>query len=242
VDLDAGRGRTESLKGEAVRVLLADDEVALAETVRRGLERDGSVVEIVHTGEDAIWSASEHVFDVLVVDIMMPKGNGYQVVKALRERGIWTPVLMLTAIDQDERLASALDAGADDYLTKPFSFVVLLARLRALVRRGAPERPAVLSTGDLSLDPASRIVRRGDHQIRLTPREFGLLQFLMRHAGDVVSKSVILDGVWDSGYEGGDNVVEVYVRYLRNKIDAPYERQSLLTVRGVGYRLDPSGG
>jgi DNA-binding response OmpR family regulator len=225
-----------------VRVLLADDEVALAETVRRGLERDGSVVEVVHNGEDAVWAASESAFDVLVLDIMMPKGNGYQVIRELRRRGIWTPVLMLTAIDQDDRLATALDAGADDYLTKPFSFVVLLARLRALVRRGAPERPAILRTGDLSLDPASRAVSRGDEAIRLTPREFGLLQFMMRHAGDVVSKSAILDGVWDAGFEGDDNVVEVYIRYLRNKVDVPFGRQSLQTVRGMGYRLDPQGG
>jgi two-component system OmpR family response regulator len=225
-----------------VRVLLADDEVALAETVRRGLERDGSVVEVVHNGEDAVWAASESAFDVLVLDIMMPKGNGYQVIRELRRRGIWTPVLMLTAIDQDDRLATALDAGADDYLTKPFSFVVLLARLRALVRRGAPERPAILRTGDLSLDPASRAVSRGDEAVRLTPREFGLLQFMMRHAGDVVSKSAILDGVWDAGFEGDDNVVEVYIRYLRNKVDVPFGRQSLQTVRGMGYRLDPQGG
>ena len=225
-----------------MRVLLADDEVALAETVRRGLERDGSVVEVVHNGEDAVWAASESAFDVLVLDIMMPKGNGYQVIRELRRRGIWTPVLMLTAIDQDDRLATALDAGADDYLTKPFSFVVLLARLRALVRRGAPERPAILRTGDLSLDPASRAVSRGDEAIRLTPREFGLLQFMMRHAGDVVSKSAILDGVWDAGFEGDDNVVEVYIRYLRNKVDVPFGRQSLQTVRGMGYRLDPQGG
>ncbi|HEY8790427.1 MAG TPA: response regulator transcription factor [Actinopolymorphaceae bacterium] len=225
-----------------MRVLLADDEVALAETVRRGLERDGSVVEVVHNGEDAVWAASESAFDVLVLDIMMPKGNGYQVIRELRRRGIWTPVLMLTAIDQDDRLATALDAGADDYLTKPFSFVVLLARLRALVRRGAPERPAILRTGDLSLDPASRAVSRGDEAVRLTPREFGLLQFMMRHAGDVVSKSAILDGVWDAGFEGDDNVVEVYIRYLRNKVDVPFGRQSLQTVRGMGYRLDPQGG
>jgi len=225
-----------------VRVLLADDEVALAETVRRGLERDGSVVEVVHNGEDAVWAASESAFDVLVLDIMMPKGNGYQVIRELRRRGIWTPVLMLTAIDQDDRLATALDAGADDYLTKPFSFVVLLARLRALVRRGAPERPAILRTGDLSLDPASRAVSRGDEAIRLTPREFGLLQFMMRHAGDVVSKAEILEGVWDPGFDGDDNVVEVYMRYLRNKVDVPFGRQSLQTVRGMGYRLDPQGG
>lgn len=225
-----------------MRVLLADDEVALAETVRRGLERDGSVVEVVHNGEDAVWAASEYTFDVLVLDIMMPKGNGYQVIRELRRREIWTPVLMLTAIDQDERLATALDAGADDYLTKPFSFVVLLARLRALVRRGAPERPAILRTDDLSLDPASRAVSRGDEAIRLTPREFGLLQFMMRHAGDVVSKSEILEGVWDPGFDGDDNVVEVYMRYLRNKVDVPFGRQSLQTVRGMGYRLDPQGG
>ena len=225
-----------------MRVLLADDEVALAETVRRGLERDGSVVEVVHNGEDAVWAATEYTFDVLVIDIMMPKGNGYQVIRELRRREIWTPVLMLTAIDQDDRLATALDAGADDYLTKPFSFVVLLARLRALVRRGAPERPATLRTGDLSLDPASRMVSRGDEAIRLTPREFGLLQFMMRHAGDVVSKPAILAGVWDPGFDGDDNVVEVYVRYLRNKVDVPFGRQSLQTVRGMGYRLDPQGG
>jgi DNA-binding response OmpR family regulator len=224
-----------------VRVLLADDEVALAETVRRGLERDGSVVEVVHNGEDAVWAATEYTFDVLVLDIMMPKGNGFQVIRELRRREIWTPVLMLTAIDQDDRLATALDAGADDYLTKPFSFVVLLARLRALVRRGAPERPATLRTGDLSLDPASRMVSRGDEAIRLTPREFGLLQFMMRHAGDVVSKPAILDGVWDAGFDGDDNVVEVYMRYLRNKVDVPFGRQSLQTVRGMGYRLDPQG-
>jgi DNA-binding response OmpR family regulator len=225
-----------------VRVLLADDEVALAETVRRGLERDGAVVEVVHNGEDAVWAATEYSFDVLVLDIMMPKGNGYQVIRELRRREIWTPVLMLTAIDQDDQLAKALDAGADDYLTKPFSFVVLFARLRALVRRGAPDRPATLRAGDLSLDPASRIVSRGDETIQLTPREFGLLLFMMRNAGDVVSKPVILAGVWDSGFEGDDNVVEVYMRYLRNKIDAPYRRQSLQTVRGMGYRLDPDGG
>jgi len=225
-----------------VRVLLADDEVALTEIIRRGLERHGSIVEVVYNGEDAIWAATEHQYDVLVLDMMMPKGNGLQVVRALRSREVWTPVLMLTAIDQDERLVHALDAGADDYLTKPFSFVVLLARLRALVRRGAPERPAILAAGDLTLDPASRMVRRGDDAIRLTPREFGLLQFMMRHVGDVVSKAVILDGVWDSSFEGDDNVVEVYMRYLRNKIDVPYERHSLQTVRGMGYRIEPSGG
>lgn len=191
---------------------------------------------------DGLWQTTENGFDVIVLDIIVPGLNGYEVLRRLRAREVWTPVLMLTAIDQDERLVHALDAGADDYLTKPFSFVVLLARLRALVRRGAPERPAILTAGDLTLDPASRMVRRGDDAIRLTPREFGLLQFMMRHAGDVVSKAVILDGVWDSSFEGDDNVVEVYMRYLRNKIDVPYERHALQTVRGMGYRIEPSGG
>lgn len=225
-----------------MRVLLADDERGLAETVRRGLVRDGAVVEVVHNGEDAVWAATEHAHDVLVLDIMMPRGNGYEVIRQLREREIWTPALMLTAIDEDDRVASALDQGADDYLVKPFSFVVLLARLRALVRRGAPARPAVLTAGDLSLDPASRVVRVGDDLIDLTPREFGLLQFMMRNVDVVVSKSAILEGVWDPYFDGDENVVEVYVGYLRSKIDVPYKRRSLQTVRGVGYRLDPLAG
>jgi DNA-binding response OmpR family regulator len=225
-----------------VHVLVADDEVALAETIRRGLTSNGFTVDVVHTGEDAVWSATETPYDVVVLDVMLPKGSGYHVLRELRRREVWTPVLMLTAIDAEDRVADALDAGADDYLTKPFGFVVLLARLRALLRRGSPERPAVLAAGDLTLDPAAHAVAREATPIRLTPREFGLLEFMMRHVGDVVSKRQILDGVWDSAFRGDDNVVEVYVRYLRQKIDLPFQRQSLQTVRGMGYRLDPAGG
>ncbi len=225
-----------------MHVLVADDEVALAETIRRGLTSNGFTVDVVHTGEDAVWSATETPYDVVVLDVMLPKGSGYHVLRELRRREVWTPVLMLTAIDAEDRVADALDAGADDYLTKPFGFVVLLARLRALLRRGSPERPAVLAAGDLTLDPAAHAVAREATPIRLTPREFGLLEFMMRHVGDVVSKRQILDGVWDSAFRGDDNVVEVYVRYLRQKIDLPFQRQSLQTVRGMGYRLDPAGG
>jgi two-component system OmpR family response regulator len=225
-----------------VRVLVADDDTALAETLRRGLVYHGHVVDVAHDGQEALWAITEFSFDAVVLDIMLPKVDGCEVLRRIRAERVWTPVLMLTAIDDVDQQADALDAGADDYLTKPFSFVVLLARLRALARRGAPERPAVLAAGDLHLDPASRRVGRGDVEIRLTPREFGLLEFLLRHAGDVVSKGEILDGVWDSAFEGDDNVVEVYTRYLRNKIDVPFGRTAIETVRGMGYRLDPAGG
>lgn len=225
-----------------MRVLVADDDTALAETLRRGLVHHGHVVEVAHNGEDALWAATEFAFDAVVLDIMLPKLNGCDVLRQARARQVWTPVLMLTAIDDVDQQADALDAGADDYLTKPFSFVVLLARLRALARRGAPERPTVLSAGDLRLDPAAHRVSRGDTEVKLTPREFGLLEFLLRHVGDVVSKSEILDGVWDSAFDGDDNVVEVYTRYLRNKIDIPFGRAAIETVRGKGYRLDHAGG
>jgi two-component system OmpR family response regulator len=225
-----------------VRVLVVEDEVALAETVRRGLTRQGFVVEVVHDGVDALWAATEQPFDAIVLDIMLPGVNGYQVVRQLRARGVWTPILMLSAKDGEFDQADALDLGADDYLTKPFSFVLLVARLRALGRRGAPERPAVLSAGDLSLDPARREVRRGDVVLRLTPREFGLLEFLLTRKGDVVTKSDILTAVWDPAFEGDPNVVEVYVGYLRRKIDIPFGRHTIRTERGVGYRLDPDGG
>jgi two-component system OmpR family response regulator len=231
------------LKGrDGMRVLVVEDEVRLAETVRRGLVNEGFSVDLQHSGTDGLWAATEHVYDVIVLDIMLPGLNGYDVIKALRAREVWTPVLMLTAKDGEYDQADAFDLGADDYLTKPFSFVVLTARLRALIRRGAPKRPTVLTAGDLSLDPARRRVERGGQEIALTPREFGLLEYLMRHRGDVKTKSEILDGVWDSAFEGDDNVVEVYIRYLRLKIDAPFDRQSIETVRGVGYRLAPQGG
>jgi DNA-binding response OmpR family regulator len=225
-----------------MRVLIVDDERPLAETIRRGLTDEGFVVEVSHNGEDAIWSATEKRFDAIVLDIMLPKGNGYQVLAELRRREVWTPVLMLTAKDGDYDQIDAFDLGADDYLTKPFSFNVLVARLRALIRRGGPERPVILTCGDLSLDPVRRRVEREGREISLTPREYGLLEFLMRHRGDIVTKSEILDSVWDPAFEGDPNVVEVYIRYLRRKIDTPFGRRAIETVRGMGYRLSTTGG
>jgi len=224
-----------------VRVLVVDDEVRLAETVQRGLAAEGFVVDVVHDGEEALWAATENAYDVIVLDLMLPKLNGYRVVEQLRAKGVWTPVLMLTAKDGEYDQADALDLGADDYLTKPFSFLVLVARLRALLRRGAPERPAVLSAGDLTLDPVSHAVARGAVPIVLTPREFGLLEYLLRHKGEVVTKSEILDNVWDSAYDGPANVVEVYIGYLRRKLDTPFGRKSIHTLRGFGYRIDDKG-
>lgn len=224
-----------------MRVLMVEDEVRLAETVARGLTAEGFVVDIVHDGAEGLALAETGDFDVIVLDIMLPSMHGYEVCRRLRAAGVWTPVLMLTAKDGEYDQADALDLGADDYLTKPFSFVVLVARLRALVRRGAPERPTVLTVGDLALDPAAHHVRRADVAIDLTPREFGLLHFLMRHPGEVVSKLQILQSVWDANYEGDENVVEVYVGYLRRKVDLPFERQSIQTVRGAGYRLAADG-
>jgi DNA-binding response OmpR family regulator len=225
-----------------VRVLLVEDEVDLAETVRRGLARDGFVVDVVHNGEDAVWAASESAYDVMVLDIMIPKLNGYRVVEELRRRRNWTPILMLTAKEGEYDQTDAFDIGADDYLTKPFSFLVLIARLRALIRRGAPERPVVMAAGDLTIDPTRGRVQRGDTLLQLTPREYGLLEFLLHHRGDVVTKAQILDAVWDPAFEGDPNIVEVYVRYLRRKIDVPFGRHAIQTVRGMGYRLAADGG
>lgn len=224
-----------------MKVLVVEDEVRLAETVQRALAAEGISVDIVHNGVDGLWAASENQYDVIVLDIMLPQLSGYRVVEELRQRGVWTPVLMLTAKDGEYDQADAFDLGADDYLTKPFSFIILVARLRALMRRGAPERPVVLAAGDLTLDPARHRVARGGVEISVTPREFGLLEFLMRHRGDVVSKTEILTGVWDSAYEGDPNVVEVYVGYLRRKIDVPFGAQAIETVRGIGYRLAVDG-
>jgi len=225
-----------------VRVLLVEDEVRLAEHVRRGLSAEGFVVDVVHDGSDGLFSAEVNTYDVVVLDIMLPGLNGYEVCRRMRELGIWTPVLMLTAKDGEYDQADALDLGADDYLTKPFSFLVLVARLRALIRRGAPARPAVLAAGDLTLDPATRVVHRAGEEITLTPREFGLLHFLLRHRGDVVSKTDILESVWDANYAGDQNVVEVYIGYLRRKVDQPFGRSAIETVRGMGYRLAAGGG
>ncbi len=220
-----------------MRVLMVEDEVRLAETVRRGLTAEGFVVDVVDDGADGLAEAQSRDYDAIILDIMLPSLNGYDVCRALRKDGVWTPVLMLTAKDGEYDQVDAFELGADDYLTKPFSFIVLVARLRALVRRGAPERPVVLKVGDLTLDPGTRAVRRNGTDIDLTPREFGLLHFLMRHPDEVVSKLEILQSVWDVNYEGDENVVEVYIGYLRRKVDVPFARQSIQTVRGVGYRL-----
>jgi DNA-binding response OmpR family regulator len=225
-----------------MRVLLVEDEVRLARTVRRGLEAEGFAVDVAHDGKEGLWRARERTYDAIVLDIMLPGLNGYQICSALRESGDWTPILMLTAKDGEFDVAEALDTGADDFLSKPFSFVVLTARLRALLRRGAPERPTVLVAGDLRLDPASHRCWRAGVEVTLTPKEFSLLEFLLRRAGQMATKTEILDHVWDPAFEGDSNIVEVYVGYLRKKVDTPFHRRAIETVRGSGYRLAPDGG
>ncbi len=225
-----------------MRVLLVEDEVRLAEAVQRGLAAEGFQVELAHEGQEGLFKATTGAYDVVVLDIMLPGLNGYRVCQEMRRAKVWTPVLMLTAKDGEYDEADAFDIGADDYLTKPFSYVVLVARLRSLVRRGAPARPAVLQAGDLTLDPARHRVRRGDVELTLTPREFALLQYLIRNREQVLSKTQILENVWDAHYDGDDNIVEVYIGYLRKKIDVPFGRRSIDTVRGVGYRLLGQGG
>ena len=225
-----------------MRVLLVEDDERLVEVMKRGLQREGFVVDTASDGEEGSWAAQEIDYDAIILDLMLPKRNGYQVCADLRAAGIWTPILMLTAKHGEHDHAEALDTGADDFLTKPFSYVVLVAHLRALVRRTSRVRPAVLSVGDLRLDPARHRCWRGDTEIDLTPRQFGLLQFLMTRPGDVVSKTEILEHVWDDSYDMDVNVVEVYVGYLRKKIDIPVSRTSIQTLRLVGYRLDPDGG
>ncbi|MEV5715795.1 response regulator transcription factor [Amycolatopsis mediterranei] len=220
-----------------MRLLIVEDEREFAETLRRGLVAEGFTADVAHTGREGLWRATEHAYDVVVLDIMLPELSGYEVLKRLRAAENWTPVLMLTAKDGEYDEADAFDLGADDYLSKPFSFVVLIARLRALLRRGAPARPAVLEAGDLRLDPSARTVHRGQQRIELTAREFGLLEFLLRRTGAALSKNEILSHVWDAHYDGDENVVEVYIGYLRRKIDAPFGTHTIETVRGVGYRL-----
>jgi DNA-binding response OmpR family regulator len=225
----------------ATRVLVVEDEKRLAAGLKKGLEAEGFAADVALTGPDGLWMARENPYDAIVLDILLPEMNGYQVCATLREEGVWTPILMLTAKDGEYDEAEALDTGADDYVTKPFSFVVLLARIRALIRRGAGERPAVLETGDLRFDPATRRARRGDDEIDLTAREGALLEFLLRRKGDVVSKREILDHVWDYTFDGDPNIVEVYVGHLRNKLDRPFGRSTLETIRGVGYRMADDG-
>jgi two-component system OmpR family response regulator len=220
-----------------MRVLLVEDESTLAETLAGGLRADGFFVDVAADGVDVMTRVQATTYDAIVLDIMLPGPSGYEVLRRLRSAGVWIPVLMLTAKDGEYDEADALDLGADDYLTKPFSYVVLLAHLRAVIRRGAPERPAPLTTGDLVLDSAAHTCRRATTAIELTPREFAVLEYLMRRRDQVVSKSEIMANVWDTFYDGDPNVVEVYVGYLRRKIDAPFGRRSIETVRGAGYRL-----
>jgi len=225
-----------------MRVLVVEDETRLAEGLRRGFEAEGFSVDVAATGTDGLWLARENEYSVIVLDIMLPGLSGYRVCETLRAEKNWTPILMLTAKDGEWDQVEALDTGADDYLTKPFSYAVLLARVRALLRRGGGERPSVLEAGDVRLDPASREVWRGEVPIEVTAREFAVLEYLIRRKGEVVSKREVLDGVWDSDFEGDSNIVEVYVRHLRNKLDRPFDRAAIETLRGAGYRLATNGG
>jgi two-component system, OmpR family, response regulator len=225
-----------------MRVLVVEDEKRLAAGLRNGLEAEGFAVDVVNNGTDGLWMAREHPFDAIVLDILLPGVNGYRVCATLREEGNWTPILMLTAKDGEWDEVEALDTGADDFLTKPFSYAVLVARLRALLRRGARARPAVLCAGDLRMDPATRTASRADVSIDLTARELALLEFLLRRPGEVMSKREILAHVWDYDFEGDVNIVEVYVRHLRNKLDRPFGRNAIQTIRGGGYRLAADGG
>lgn len=225
-----------------MRLLVVEDEVRLARALQKGLRSEGFAVDLSHDGAAGLESARSGNYDAIVLDVMLPRLSGYEVVRALRRDRNWVPVLMLSAKDGEYDQADGLDVGADDYLTKPFSYVVLVARLRALLRRGAPERPAVLAAGDLVLDPAAKRVARGDTPISLTAREFSLLEYLMRRAGEVVSRFDLLEHVWDAYGTSEANVVEVYVGYLRRKIDTPFGRCAVTTVRGVGYRLETDGG
>ncbi len=225
-----------------MRILVVEDEASMAASLAAGLRTEGFAVDIAADGEEGLWYAAEVDYDAIVLDLMLPKVNGFVVCRTLRDRGDWTPVLMLTAKTGELDEAEGLDTGADDYLTKPFSFVVLVARLRALIRRRGDERPTVMQAGDLTLDPASHHVSRGDTAIELTAREFSILEFLLSRAGQVCSKSEIMAHVWDFEFDGDPNIVEVYVRSLRKKIDLPFDRASISTVRGAGYRLEEDGG
>jgi two-component system OmpR family response regulator len=220
-----------------MRVLVVEDEVKMAGLIRRGLREEGLAADVAIKGEDALWMAQATDYDAIVLDVMLPGIDGFETCRRLREESVWAPVLMLTARDAVEDRVAGLDGGADDYLVKPFSFSELLARLRALARRGPVEQPAVLSVGDLSLDPASHRAWRGDTEIELSAKEFALLETFMRRPGEVLSRYALLEHAWDYEYENRSNVIDVYVRYLREKVDRPFGRESIETVRGVGYRL-----
>jgi two-component system, OmpR family, response regulator len=225
-----------------MRALVVEDESKLAGLIRRGLVEEGYAADVAGTGEDALWMAEATPYDAIVLDVVLPGRSGIEVCRSLRDNGVWTPILMLTARDGVEDRVSGLDSGADDYLCKPFAFAELLARLRALTRRGPTERPAVLTVGSLRLDPATRGVWRGDVEIGLSAKEFALLETFMRHPGDVLTRLDLLEHAWDFAYESRSNIVDVYIRYLRAKVDRPFGVQSIETVRGVGYRLRADGG
>ncbi len=224
-----------------MRVLVVEDEVKMAGLIFRGLREEGLAADVAVKGEDALWMAAATEYDAIVLDVMLPGLDGFETCRRLRGDGVWAPVLMLTARDSVEDRVAGLDGGADDYLTKPFSFAELLARLRALVRRGPLERPAVLEVGDLRLDPATRQVWRGEAEIELSQKEFALLETFMRRPGEVLSRYQLLEHAWDYEYENRSNVIDVYVRYLREKVDRPFGARSIETVRGAGYRMRGAG-
>lgn len=220
-----------------MRILVVEDEPKMASLLRRGLERDAHAVDTVATGEDALWAAKEWPYDCIILDVGIPAPNGFEVARLLREEGNWVPILLLTVRDSVDDRVTGLDSGADDYLTKPFAFDELHARVRALTRRKPTPRPGALVSGNLKLDRASHSVVRGEADIELSPREFALLEFLLLHKGEVVTRTQIMEHVWDFDYDGTSNVIDVYIRYLRGKIDKPFGLDSIETIRGVGYRL-----
>jgi two-component system OmpR family response regulator len=225
-----------------MRILVVEDEPKMAALVARALREEGHAADVAAQGEDALWMAQAAPYDALVLDVMLPGLDGFEVLRRLRADGVWTPVLMLTARDAVGDRVGGLDSGADDYLTKPFSFAELFARLRAIARRGPIERPAILQLGDLRLDPAAHRAWRGETELKLSAREFALLELLMRRPGETLTRLQILEGGWDMAFESRSNIVDVYMRYLREKIDRPFGRESIETVRGVGYRLRDDGG
>jgi two-component system OmpR family response regulator len=225
-----------------MRILIVEDEPKLAQLVARALREEGNPADVAGNGKDALWMAQSAPYDAIVLDVMLPDLDGFEIVRRLRAKEVWTPVLMLTARDAITDRVDGLDAGADDYLTKPFAFDELLARLRAVARRGSTPRPAVLVAGDLRLDPASHRAWRGETELDLSTREFALLEIFMRNVGQALTRLQLLEGAWDMAFESRSNVVDVYVRYLREKVDRPFGRASLETVRGVGYRLREDGG
>jgi two-component system OmpR family response regulator len=225
-----------------MRVLIVEDEVKMAGLIRRGLEREGMAVDLAGDGEEALWRAEAVEYDAILLDLMLPGIDGLEVCRRLREAGVWSPILMLTARDAVRDRVAGLDRGADDYLTKPFSYAELLARMRALVRRGRPERPVELQVGDLRVDPATRQAWRGGEEIKLSAKEFAVLETFMRRPGQILSRFQLLEHAWDYEYENRSNVVDSYVRFLRGKIDRPFGIESIETVRGAGYRLRQDGG